>query len=103
MLQFLNKWLLRLTQEQLFPNQQDWVSLGTLSKPQREALYKYLTFLSYSLNKDEDRMASLRIRNKVDAITYSPRSKSEGERPPAKPTKPSDFLPDALKHELPNS
>lgn len=42
-------------------------------------------------------MAALRIRNALDRITYSDKSKSEGEQPPFKQKKMSDYLPDAVK------
>ena len=41
-------------------------------------------------------MASLRIRNQLMRDTYSESNKSNGESKP-RTTKPSDFLPDAIK------
>lgn len=67
-----------------------------MSKALRASLYRRLTQLSYIQNKDEDRMASLRIRNQLMRDTYSESNKSNGESKP-RTTKPSDFLPDAIK------
>jgi hypothetical protein len=74
-------------------------SLGTLSRRQRAGLYKRLTQISYISNDDKERLAALRIRNQLMRDTYSDTNKSEGERPPVKTVKPSDFLPDALKDD----
>jgi hypothetical protein len=69
-----------------------------LSKPQREALYRVLTRLSYVSNSDADRLAALKVRNYLDKNTYSEKNKSDGEKPPAEPSKPFDSLPDSVKN-----
>lgn len=77
---------------------EDLEALQTLSKRQRQGLYKRLTQLSYILNRDVDRMASLRIRNQLMRDTFSEKNKSDGESK-TQMKKPSDYIPDALKDE----
>ena len=91
------KFLTKLTQEQLVPNEDTMDRLKSLSRGQREALYEYLTYLSYRTNKDVDRMSCLKIRNKLDQITFSVSNKSDGEKDPTKTVLPADNLPDTLK------
>ncbi len=77
---------------------EDLKALQTLSKRQRQAVYRRLTQLSYIQNKDHDRMASLRIRNQLMRDTFTEKNKSDNEKKPVV-LKPSDHVPDALKNE----
>ncbi len=88
-----------MTQEKLWPSEDDLFTLKGCSRSFRTALYRRLTQLSYIQNKDHDRMASLRIRNQLMRDTFSETNKSDGEKDPAKISKPSDSLPDAVKNE----
>ena len=90
------KFLTRLTQEKLWPSEDDLFTLKGCSRSFRTALYHRLTQLSYIQNKEHDRMAALRIRNQLMRDTFSETNKSDGEKDPTKVQKPSDSLPETL-------
>jgi hypothetical protein len=94
---FIRKFLLKLTQEQIFPSVEDMETLSAFSKKQRRSLYKRLTQLSYTCNREQDRMGALFIRNQLMADTKS--KVNEFEEEIQLRSRPSHFIPDALKDE----
>lgn len=89
--------LLKMTQERLFPAPEDLERLKTFSKRQRDAIYKRLTQLSYICLREEDRRAALRIRNQLLRDTWTEENKADSEKAPQIVPKPSDFLPDTVQ------